>query len=232
MNPLITDEILRPERTSTTSAGAAMHTPRHTVYDLLGPRFDSGTAARTIEELELGDLDIRLEGTNSGPSVERGSSEDANDPASAIAEVRRLSGLTWEQLAEMFGVARRSLHFWASGKPLNPANEEQLRRILNTIRAIDRGSATTNRALLFEERQGRIPFDLLSAGSYDEVVRLLGRGAGRRAVELPPLSEAAREARRPLPPVVLADARQDSVHRSIGRGRAARTKKAKRRGRE
>ena len=33
----------------------------------------------------------------------------------AIGELRRLSGLTWDQLARLFNVSRRSLHFWASG---------------------------------------------------------------------------------------------------------------------
>ena len=31
----------------------------------------------------------------------------------AIAELRCLSGLTWDQLARLFNVSRRSLHFWA-----------------------------------------------------------------------------------------------------------------------
>ena len=35
----------------------------------------------------------------------------------AVSELRRISGLTWEQLAWLFGVSRRSVHFWASGKP-------------------------------------------------------------------------------------------------------------------
>ena len=38
-----------------------------------------------------------------------------------------------------------------------------------------------------------------------------------------PLSSESKEARRPLPPGDLADARHDKVHRDLGRGRAART---------
>src|SRR4030065_864926 len=38
--------------------------------------------------------------------------------ANAIAEIRRLTGLTWGQIAEIFDVSRRTIHFWASGKPL------------------------------------------------------------------------------------------------------------------
>ena len=35
-----------------------------------------------------------------------------------IAELRSLSGLTWEQTARLLGVTRRSVHFWASGEVL------------------------------------------------------------------------------------------------------------------
>jgi len=67
---------------------------------------------------------------------------------------------------------------------------------------------------------------------HDEVVDLLGRGRARRRPDLPRLSEEERESRKPLPPAVLAAARQDTVHRDVGRGRAAQTKEARRRDRE
>jgi hypothetical protein len=48
--------------------------------------------------------------TRSGYSVE------LREPAPrVIAEIRHLTGLTWEQLAQVFNVSRRSVHFWASG---------------------------------------------------------------------------------------------------------------------
>ena len=234
MSLLPVDEMSHPERTSSTSAGGAMRAPRPPGYIivLFGPRFDFGTAARAIEEQNWGGPDLGLERTTSGPPIESPYGEGAENPAAALAELRRRTGLTWEQLSNLFEVHRRTLHFWASGKSPSAANEERLRRALNAIRAIDRGSASANRVLLFEERHGRIPFDLLTVGGYDEVVELLGRGEARRRPDLPPLAEEEREARKPLPPAVLADARQDIVHRDVGRGRPARTRKARRRGRE
>jgi len=148
--------------------------------------------------------------------------------ASALMELRRYTGLTWDQLAKPFRVARRSLHFWASGKPLNATNEERLRRILACIHEIDRGSASENRALLFQEREGEIPFDLLVAGNYEAVVTLVGQGGGRRTLKLSPLSPEARAARAPRPPTELVDARHDTVHREMGKGRAARSVKVRR----
>ena len=35
-----------------------------------------------------------------------------------LFHVRRLSGLSWEQIAGILGVERRSVHNWAAGKPI------------------------------------------------------------------------------------------------------------------
>ncbi|MYE02765.1 MAG: helix-turn-helix transcriptional regulator [Alphaproteobacteria bacterium] len=35
--------------------------------------------------------------------------------AHALFEIRRLSGLTWQELADLFGVSRRTVHNWANG---------------------------------------------------------------------------------------------------------------------
>src|SRR4051812_580671 len=62
--------------------------------------------------------DRPAEHTSAGHSVLLAPSAGA-----AIAELRRLTGFTWDQLARLFHVSRRSLHFWASGKIMTPANE-------------------------------------------------------------------------------------------------------------
>src|SRR5581483_11899937 len=81
--------------------------------------------------------------TNSGFSVELRESAPAT-----IAELRRLTGFTWEQLARLFNVSRRSVHFWASGSKMTDANRAHLDSVLDTVRLIDRGSMTENRAAL------------------------------------------------------------------------------------
>lgn len=143
--------------------------------------------------------------------------EESQAVGSPIMELRRLTGFTWDQLARLFGVARRSLHFWASGKPLNAANEEKLARLLAAIRKIDRGSSSENRALLLRDHQGRIPFDLLVEEQFDKVVEMVGAGPGRAPAARPPLSPEAQQARRPQPPEELAGALQDRVHVERGR---------------
>jgi DNA-binding transcriptional regulator YiaG len=147
----------------------------------------------------------------------------AQSAGAAIAELRRLSGFTWDQLARLFSVSRRSLHFWASGKSMTPSNEEHLQRLLAVIRKIDRGSASANRSLLLAVREdGTIPFDLLAAERYDRVVSLVGVGEGRR-VQVPKLSEKAMLERAPRLPEEMVDALQDRVHRETGISRPAKS---------
>lgn len=140
-----------------------------------------------------------------------------------IAELRRLSGLTWDQLARLFKVSRRSLHFWASGKAMTPSNEEHLQRLLAVVHKIDRGSASANRtALLAVRDDGTIPFDLLADEQYERVVALLGPAETRRA-RAPKLSADAMATRAPRPPEELVGALHDRVHRETGVARAARS---------
>ncbi len=142
----------------------------------------------------------------------------------AIAELRRISGLKWEQLARLFDVSRRSLHFWASGKVMTPANEEHLQRLLGVLRKIDRGCASVNRAALLDVgADGVIPFDLLAERNYDSVVAIIGHRQGPERVVSPPLLEAAKLARAPRSPADLVGAQHGSVHRETGVSRPAKS---------
>ena len=140
-----------------------------------------------------------------------------SESGAAIGELRRLSGLSWDQLARLFGVGRRSLHFWASGKAMAPSNEEHLHRLLAVARKIDRGSASSNRtALLTASEDGTLPLDLLARAQYERVGALLGLGEPRR-MKAPALSAAAISTRAPRPPGELVGALHDRVHTEDGR---------------
>ena len=144
----------------------------------------------------------------------------------AITELRRLSGLTWDQLARLFGVSRRSVHLWVSGKPMNAQNEERLHRILALLKDIDRGSADENRKLLLTPTDGgQRPIDLLAEEEYEKVRETLGPGIGRHRPKLTPLSAGAWGARLPPKPEQLVDARHEPIHKEPGEGRAARVKR-------
>lgn len=135
--------------------------------------------------------------------------------ASAVLEVRRRSGLTWEQLATLFGVDRRSVHLWAAGRPLSAANAERLNRTLALVRRIDRGTPSATRAwLLSPGPDGNIPLDLLRDGRFAQIVM------PGPAVVVPrpaPISEPARRARIPAPPEKLVGARHERAHTDKGR---------------
>ena len=149
----------------------------------------------------------------------------------AVSELRRISGLTWELLAGLFGVSRRSVHFWASGKPLNATNHQRLMHVLDVVRGADRGTARSTRAALLDAREGTTAFELLADQRFREARVALGRGRTRLVPVLTQLSAAAQTARKPLPPDELYDAKSDRVHQEPGRARAARTARGQRRGR-
>lgn len=141
---------------------------------------------------------------------------------SAIAELRRLSGLTWEQLARLFNVSRRSLHFWASGKAMAAGNEVHLHRILAVLREADHGSAGATRTrLLAIGDDGAIPLDLLASGHYDRALSILGAGSSLLRTKVTRPAPTVADVRAPRPPDELVDALQDRVHRERGIARAA-----------
>lgn len=172
------------------------------------------------------------ETTTSGLSSQRfvEATEGADTTRQAVSALRRISGLTWEQLGELFAVSRRSVHFWASGKPLNASNEQRLMQVLDVVRAADRGDVRSNRAALFEVREGTTAFALLTAKQFKKARAILGSGATRPRPALVKLSAESEAARKPLPPKDLVGAQHDRVHRDRGRARAARTVRNKRRG--
>lgn len=134
----------------------------------------------------------------------------AESTAEAVMEIRRRSGLTWQELGELFDVSRRSIHHWANGKPVSAGNDRTIRRMLAAIRHLDRGGQRETRALLFavDQAAGFSLFDLLQAGQFDDAT------AGVAGNQTPgphtvPLSPTARDVRRPPAPALLLGAEQD-----------------------
>jgi transcriptional regulator with XRE-family HTH domain len=139
----------------------------------------------------------------------------APSASNVILEVRRLSGLTWQELADLLGVHRRTLHLWANSRPINAANEHRLQHLLGVMRRLDRGEASRNRSLLLAPRAGGVSiFDLLSEERFGDAVATAGVGQGRQRRPATPLAPDAAQARRPLPLGQLLGALQDPVHQS------------------
>jgi len=160
--------------------------------------------------------------TNSGVML----AQPEASQVAAIQELRRRSGLTWEELAGLFGVSRRSVHFWASGKPMNSSHQEVLNGLLHVIRFIDRGAGTATRTALTSMLiDGASPLDLLAEGRRREVMSWLGEGGG--VVAPPPFNAVAHPLWAPPSPDRLVDAVHDTAHRNAGRSRAGRSVKIK-----
>lgn len=149
--------------------------------------------------------------TTAGAAVRRRTAGEA------VHDLRRLTGLTWDQLAKIFDVSRRTLHLWASGRPMTGANEAKLHRVLAFVHKVDRGAARENRALLLSVRIDGVPVtELLRLGRYSEA-DAVGRGTPRRRPPMGELSSEARRARQPDQFLELLEARQDAVQKKEGR---------------
>lgn len=144
--------------------------------------------------------------------------------AAALTELRLLTGLTWDQIASLFEVSRRAVHFWANGKPLTAAHQEHLERSLSCMKASDKGNAPVNRQALFAvDSSGVAPFDLLVRKQYPEFVTAMGPRSGQKTslrrnvpVELE---------RRPVSPNLMTSAIEESAHSDAGPARRVKIRK-------
>ena len=128
----------------------------------------------------------------------------------AVMEIRRRSGLTWEELGNLFDVSRRSVHHWASGKSVSARSEQTIRRILAAIRRLDQGSQTATRARLLAVN-GDLGVSMVERLKQGHFIDESGRTDVRRTSEENriPLSRAAEDFRRPPAPALLVEAEQD-----------------------
>jgi hypothetical protein len=207
---------------NSTNAGTARPSVLRTVFlcSVLGSAAVSSTTAG--DAVDPWATTPATSHTEAGQSLKQGAEQ-----VSGINELRRLTGFTWEQVADLFSVSRRAVHHWASGKAMAADNDEHLQRVVGCVRTVDRGSALANRQALFATTAaGRSAFDLLVARRYEQVVALLGYAADGARTAAVALRVSA--VRLPLPPQVLADALEDTVHREAGPRRPARVVRVRR----
>lgn len=204
-----------------------------TVIVVSGALAISGTSSveptKVWDELSVYGIDATDCGT-SLTAADSHSEQEVEATRQAISELRRLSGLTWDQMGQIFEVSRRSVHHWASGKPLNAANEQRLMRVLDVIRHAYRGSARETRAALLDTSEGTTPFEMLVAQRFEQARAALGRGQGRAHGTLSKLSREARDARKPPPPATLVEGVSERIDNDPGRARAARSVRVRARG--
>ena len=114
------------------------------------------------------------------PGDVKPSTEDDRDDAATdgetVSRLHQISGLTWEQLARVFGVSRRTLHMWAAGARMNAVNSETLHHVLARVESLGGESPDEMRTRLL-----RIGTDGMSL--YDRLRE--ERSSGRKAINAP-----------------------------------------------
>lgn len=137
----------------------------------------SAKALRSIFSLRQ----IRTSASTVDRAVERASAEAARElgVAGQLADIKRLTGYSWEQLAGILDCTRQALHRWMNGDAIADGNRERLARLHATLRYIDRGNAEENRMVLGRAYDGWTLAELLRKERFDEVKAVAQKGAGR-----------------------------------------------------
>jgi DNA-binding transcriptional regulator YiaG len=124
------------------------------------------------------------------------------DAAALISELRDRTDLTWEECARLFGVSRRTAHYWAKGaNAMTAAHQRRLSQILEIVRDFD-ASATQMQAALRSSVGGRSIIEIIAMGASPALIRdhlasQLGSGRTRRAEPWQPLELLPEQPRDP-----------------------------------
>jgi hypothetical protein len=121
---------------------------------------------------------------------------------SLLTRVRQISGIRWDQIAEILGTDHSCLSQWLQGTPLPESNEKLLTDLLHTLEQADLGKSFLNRRAIFLDHGGIRGYDLLLEGRFQDFVTLFEdfRESGL------PKEPLAEHVVRPLPPAILANA--------------------------
>lgn len=100
------------------------------------------------------------------------------DTEETVNYVHSRSGLTWEQLARILGVSRRSVHMWAAGGRMTARHFELLTDLARLIHSAPAHSSTDVRTWLFSGMgpSAKSPLDELMARHRRGGAPLVGSG--------------------------------------------------------
>jgi transcriptional regulator with XRE-family HTH domain len=161
----------------------------------------------------------------SGITTSSGLTLGAYFSGASIRTLRTISGLTWDQLAGLFGVSRRSLHLWDNGNTMRPYHQEKLARIFNAVQLIDTGRPSENRKLLLSSVGGRLALDLLRDDKLEAFAKISEFLSTRMAI--PSISKHEALGRMPLAPEALVHAKDDVIHKEMRKVRPRPSRKMK-----
>lgn len=137
----------------------------------------------------------------------------ASAPSMELRNLRRISGLTWEQLSRAISVTRRALHFWVNGGSISDENTQKIYKLVQFLRRNDRGEGAGNRrALMSPGESGETILDLLSQGSYEKAATRMRQMPIVEPNFIVGLSKAGKASRRPPRPATLLGANNRTSH--------------------
>ena len=91
--------------------------------------------------------------------------EEIESVPTMLSELRRRAALTWEHLAILFNVSRRSVHNWAAGSTIAPQNVAKIQDLVTRVRRLDEGRPFALRAKLGLASSPSASSQVRSAGS-------------------------------------------------------------------
>jgi len=68
--------------------------------------------------------------------------------AKSVRSLHDRSGLTWDELAHMFGVSRRTLYNWSTGGRVSASHAQAITSVIRAIHQMDTGSPQLTRSRL------------------------------------------------------------------------------------
>jgi transcriptional regulator with XRE-family HTH domain len=187
----------------------------------ISPRFDGGTttsgaktysnhalcigafitAVTSATNVQQRIAPMGFDGTSSGVPVE----SVWRNGVHGIRFIRRLTGLTYEEIARFLGVSRRSIHNWENGRPVNDASEKAIAVAIRFSEALGELPKETLRgALLTAIGDGKAVVDIVQRDPG--VALMAARLALTRPHRLIEPDLDTRKARVPLVPSVLLSA--------------------------
>lgn len=109
-----------------------------------------------------------LERPLDGPEADSGHAvaiASSRSNAEMLEHVRSLSGFTWDQIARLFNVSRRSVHLWLAGGRMSAGNEERLVQLVQLVEGLPAATPEQRRYLLLRPSDGgRSAFDSFRLG--------------------------------------------------------------------
>jgi hypothetical protein len=156
--------------TPATAAGSPpLSTPIHKFIlpFVAGATLAFGTVA-SVTAVDVAAYEARVvqSGTRAEGSLAGVQSDDPQDVAGAVQELRHSSGLTWDEIAGSLGVSRRAVHHWAAGALPSARHAARLGALIQLVASYATGdSAQTRSRLIAPDGRGYSPLSLFSRAS-------------------------------------------------------------------